>query len=54
MSLSQTDRLIRIDTALGPDAFIVLSFTGHEQISELFSFQLQLASQINDITFTMT
>ena len=51
MSLSQTDRLIRIDTALGPDAFIVLSFTGHEQISELFSFQLQLASQINDITF---
>ncbi len=34
MGIKQTDRLIRIDTPLGQDAFIVLSFSGSKQISE--------------------
>jgi type VI secretion system secreted protein VgrG len=51
MTLSQTDRLIRIATPLGEDTFAVLSFSGSEEISELFSFQLELASERNDITF---
>ena len=51
MAISQTDRLIRIATPLGDNAFIVLSFAGKEEISELFSFKLELASERNDITF---
>ena len=51
MAFSQKDRLIRIGTPLGDDAFVVLSFTGFEEISDLFSFELQLASERNNITF---
>ncbi len=51
MGIKQTDRLIQIDTSLGSDTFIVLSFNGSEQISQLFGFQLQLASEKYDITF---
>jgi type VI secretion system secreted protein VgrG len=51
MTLLQDDRLIRITTNLGENAFVVLSFTGTEKISGLFSFDLLLASEQNDITF---
>jgi type VI secretion system secreted protein VgrG len=51
MTLSQTNRLIRIATPLGNDAFIVASFSGTEEISELFEFELQLVSKQNNITF---
>lgn len=51
MPIKQTDRLIRIDTPLDPDTFVVLSFSGKEQISELFGYELQLASKKNDIRF---
>ncbi len=51
MTLLQDDRLIRISTNLGEDAFVVLSFTGTEKISGLFSFDLLLASEQNDIRF---
>lgn len=51
MALSQKDRLIRIATPLGDDAFIVLSFAGIEEISESFNFKLELASERSDITF---
>ncbi|MBR9981352.1 MAG: type VI secretion system tip protein VgrG, partial [Desulfatitalea sp.] len=51
MTLLQTDRLIRIATALGDDAFVVRSFAGTEKISGLFSFDLMLASERADITF---
>lgn len=51
MALSQKDRLIRIATPLGDDAFIVLSFAGIEEISEAFNFKLELASERSDITF---
>jgi type VI secretion system secreted protein VgrG len=51
MALSQTDRLIRIATPLGEDTFVVLSFNGFEEISDLFSFKLELASERSDIAF---
>ncbi len=51
MGFKQTQRLIRIDTPLGQDAFFVLSFSGSEQISELFGFELQLAAERDDISF---
>ena len=51
MTLLQDDRLIRISTNLGENAFVVLSFIGTEKISGLFSFDLLLASEQNDIRF---
>jgi len=51
MAISQTDRWVRIATPLGDNTFIVLSFGGTEELSELFSFDLKLASERNDITF---
>lgn len=47
---SQKDRSIGIETSLGDDALILLSFNGEEAISELFEFQLNLASQNLNIT----
>ena len=51
MPVSQQDRLVRIATALGENTLIVLSFTGVEEISGLFNFRLELASERSDITF---
>ncbi len=51
MAISQNNRLIRISTPLGDNTFIVLSFAGIEEISELFSYKLELASERSDITF---
>ncbi|MBT8342699.1 MAG: hypothetical protein KJP07_22045, partial [Desulfatitalea sp.] len=51
MTLSQDNRLIRIATPLGDSALIVQSLNGTEWISQLFSFDLQLVSEQNDITF---
>ncbi|MGD8845320.1 MAG: type VI secretion system tip protein TssI/VgrG, partial [Desulfobacteraceae bacterium] len=51
MALSQNDRLIRISSPLGENTFIVTSFAGNEEVSEMFSFKLELASQRSDITF---
>jgi type VI secretion system secreted protein VgrG len=51
MAISQDDRLIRIDTPLGNETFVVLAFNGTEAISRMFNFSLELASERNDITF---
>jgi type VI secretion system secreted protein VgrG len=51
MAVSQQNRLIRIATPLGDDIFVVLSFSGSEEISDLFGFELQLASERDDISF---
>ncbi len=53
MALSQKDRLIRIATPLGDNAFIVMSMDAIEKISSLFTIKLELASKRNDITFDM-
>ena len=51
MTISQTDRFLRIATPLGDNTLIMLSISGSEEISELFEFQLDLASERNDISF---
>ena len=45
MALAQTQRLFSFDSPLGPDKLLVNSFGGSEHVSELFSFQLELASE---------
>jgi len=44
-SLSQQDRLIRLQTPLGPDVLVPISFAGREAISRPFSFALELVSE---------
>jgi type VI secretion system secreted protein VgrG len=51
MALSQNDRLIRIATPLEDNTFVVTSFTGTEELSELFDFELEMASEHGNITF---
>lgn len=47
--LTQEKRLLRIDTPLGDDTFIALDLQGEEANSELFQFQVSLASADFDI-----
>ena len=42
MPYSQQERLIALTTPLGEDALLLASFSGHEAVSRLFSFQLDL------------
>ena len=44
MTISQTNRLIRIATPLGDNTLIMLSISGNEKISALFEFRLELVS----------
>lgn len=43
--------MMRIATPLGTDTFDVLSFSGTEAISKLFSFEIELVSKKSQITF---
>lgn len=52
MSYSQEGRLIAIDTPLGTDTLLLQSIGGHEGISRLFEFDLDLISENNSISFT--
>jgi len=47
MPYTQENRIIKIDTPLGPDVLLLQSFTGQEGISRLFRFQLDLLSETN-------
>jgi type VI secretion system secreted protein VgrG len=46
---TQANRPMRVDTVLGTDVLLLDSFTGVEQISEPFAFQLELLSEDRDI-----
>jgi type VI secretion system secreted protein VgrG len=48
---AQEKRLIQIDTSLGPDVLLLKSFGGHEAISRLFAFSLDLLSEDASISF---
>lgn len=48
---TQDNRLIAIDTPLGDDVLLLQGFTGHEGISRLFRFNLDLLSDNNSISF---
>src|SRR5215469_1144474 len=52
MGYTQENRLIAIETPLGKDVLLLHGFTGHEAISRLFSFQADLLSSNNSISFT--
>lgn len=51
MPFTQTDRLLRIDTPLGPDVLVLRSFTGEEGISQLYKFELDLFTEGPAIDF---
>ena len=51
MPPTQENRLIAIDTPLGPNVLLLRGFTGHEAISRLFSFELDLLSADPEIKF---
>jgi type VI secretion system secreted protein VgrG len=46
---TQANRPMRVDTVLGTDVLLLDSFTGVEQISQPFAFQLELLSEDRDI-----
>ena len=41
----QADRPMTVTTPLGPDVLLLVGFSGHEAISQLFSFELDLAAE---------
>src|SRR6185369_2937843 len=52
MSYTQQNRAMEVTTPLGKDKLLLAGFTGHEAISRLFSFQLELFAENNtDIAF---
>jgi type VI secretion system secreted protein VgrG len=52
MPYSQEERLISLTTPLGTDVLLLAGFTGHEAISRLFSFHLDLLTEQSPIDFT--
>ena len=52
MAFTQEHLVGKIDTPLGTDVLLLRGFTGREAISELFSYELDLASERADIDFT--
>jgi type VI secretion system secreted protein VgrG len=49
--ITQENRLITVDTPLGPDALLLTEFSGLERVSSLFSFELNIFSENHTITF---
>jgi type VI secretion system secreted protein VgrG len=49
--LTQATRQIAIDTPLGEDVLLLRSFQGHEELSRLFSFHLDLVSENSSIKY---
>ena len=41
----QADRWMTVTTPLGPDDLLLVGFAGHEAVSQLFSFQLELVAE---------
>ncbi len=52
MPYSQEERLIALTTPLGEDVLLLAGFSGHEGISRLFSFNLDLLSEKGPIDFS--
>jgi type VI secretion system secreted protein VgrG len=50
-SFTQENRLISITTPLGGDVLLLAGFSGHEGISRLFTFNLDLLSESKSISF---
>lgn len=51
-SYSQTDRPLKITTPLGPDILLLKGVKGHEEISRLFGFHVEMAADTkNEVRF---
>ena len=50
MALKQANRLLLLKTPLGEDVLELTAFSGHEEMSRLFSFQLEMISDNNSIS----
>ncbi|HSW48936.1 MAG TPA: type VI secretion system tip protein TssI/VgrG, partial [Bryobacteraceae bacterium] len=50
-TFTQAERLIAVETPLGPDTLLLRSFSGTEGLSRLFQFQLDLLSEDPAINF---
>jgi type VI secretion system secreted protein VgrG len=42
---TQANRPLKVTTPLGPDTLFLIGFTGHEAVSQLFSYQLELLAE---------
>jgi len=51
MTIKQASRELTIQTPLGEDAMLLRSFRGHESLSGLFEFELELASENASISY---
>jgi type VI secretion system secreted protein VgrG len=51
MASTQDNRLISIDTPLGRDVLLLQGFSGHEGISQLFGYSLDLLADTSSIPF---
>ena len=45
-SYTQSDRPLMVTTPAGENALLVAGFRGHEAISQLFSFQVDLLARV--------
>lgn len=52
MTYTQENRLLALNTPLGEDVLLLERLTGHEAISRLFNFTLDLLSEKKNISFT--
>jgi len=49
---TQTDRPMKITTPLGEDVLLITGFRGHEEISHLFDFHVEMIADLeNEIRF---
>ncbi|MBI2480732.1 MAG: type VI secretion system tip protein VgrG, partial [Planctomycetia bacterium] len=50
MVLTQQERMLKLSTPLGKDVLLLTGFSGQEEISRLFRFQLEMISDNNVVT----
>src|SRR5436190_16706660 len=54
MATTQDGRLMSIATPLGKDYLLINRFTAHEGISQLFSYDVELLHEENEVSFAPT
>ena len=52
MPLKQETRHLKLKTPLGEDVLLLTSFSGHEELSRLFSYKLEMISDETGIKAT--
>ncbi len=52
MALKQANRLLNLNTPLGEDELLLTHFEGHEGLSQLFHFKLEMISDNNSVAAT--